>query len=116
MEAKPKPKKTRNLKYLLHAAVVGGVALAAVKMLDGDLVWRALHRFNWGYLPLILGCTVTYVLAKGWRFVYQLRQLTRADRSVALRGYVASQACTLIPGGFAARAGILAQAGVPVED
>ncbi len=55
------------------------------------------------------------MLVKGWRFVRVLDQLEGINRWVVLRGYIATQAATMFPGGVAARAGILEQAGVPVE-
>jgi uncharacterized protein (TIRG00374 family) len=58
---------------------------------------------------------VAYLLVKGWRFVRILDQIEGVDRWVVMRGYIAGQAAALLPGGIAARAGILEQAGIPVE-
>nr|CAA9284784.1 hypothetical protein AVDCRST_MAG63-3881 [uncultured Armatimonadetes bacterium] len=109
-------KKVGWVKYLLHAAVLAGLVYAGMKYINGQELTRALHRFDWVYAPFILALSIGYVLVKGSRFVYLLRHLTHASRWTILRGYVAGQACTVLPGGMAARAGILEQAGVPVKD
>ena len=109
-------KRGKLVQYGIHTAVLVGLAVAAVKYLDSDAMMAAFRKFDWRYAPLILGCTLAYMLVKGLRFAYQLRELGNVSRTVVLRGYMASQAATLIPGGFTVRAGILEQAGVPVED
>jgi uncharacterized membrane protein YbhN (UPF0104 family) len=106
----------RLLRYALHAAVLVGLMVAATKYVSGKEFLRALWSFDWQYAPPILLLTVAYVLIKGGRFVSQLDQLSHANRTVLMCGYVAGQACTLLPGGMAARAGILQQVGVRVED
>jgi uncharacterized membrane protein YbhN (UPF0104 family) len=93
-----------------------GLVVAATKFVDGGDFWQAVHRFEWRFALPILALTVGYVLIKGWRFVYQMRQLTDARAGVIMRAYVAGQSCTVLPGGMAARAGLLEQAGVPVAD
>jgi uncharacterized protein (TIRG00374 family) len=55
-----------------------------------------------------------YLLLKTWRFIILLKPLSDIAWSVVARGYIAGQAVTLLPGGVAARAGILHQVGVPV--
>lgn len=104
----------RYWSYALHAAVLLGLAVAATKYVSGKEFLRGLQQFDWQYAPLILLLTVGYVLIKGWRFVLQLTPLTRTNRWVLLKGYVAGQACTLLPGGMAARAAVLERAGVPL--
>jgi uncharacterized protein (TIRG00374 family) len=97
-----------------HILVLGGLIFAATKYIDGKEAWRAFRAFNWIYAIPVLLLTVSYLLVKGWRFVRVLDQLQDIDRWVVMRGYIAAQAATLLPGGLAARAGILEQAGVPV--
>lgn len=109
-------KKFKYLQYGLHVLVLLGLIAAGVKYVNGGEFLRAIHTFNWIYAPLILASTIAYLGVKGWRFVYQMRQMTEANGWVVFRAYVAGQACTLVPGGIAARAGILKQAGVPVAD
>ena len=109
-------KKLKVLKYALHVAVLLGLAVAATKYINGGEFWKAIHRFNWLHAPLILALSVAYVVVKGWRFVFLLRQLTNANRWVVLRAYIAGQACTLLPGGIAARAALLEQVNVPIAD
>jgi uncharacterized protein (TIRG00374 family) len=107
------PKKL--LKYLLHVAVLAGVAWAAVKTIDGDQFRRALHEFDWIYAPFIALLGVASMVVKSWRFATLLRQVADVPRSVAMKAYVAGQSMTLLPGGIAARAGLLEQVGVPIE-
>lgn len=104
-----------NLKYVFHVAVLGGLIFVGTKYLNGDDMWRALRRFNWKYAPFILLLTIAYLLVKGWRFAALLREVQSVSRRVVLRGYMAAQAATLLPGGVAARAGILEQSGIPIE-
>lgn len=108
-------KKPKYFNYILHAAVLAGLVFAGVKYINGDAFWDAVQRFDWVYAPFVLGLTTAYVLVKAWRFAFQIRQVTNASRSVVMRGYVAAQAATLLPGGIAARAAILEQANIPVE-
>jgi uncharacterized protein (TIRG00374 family) len=110
------PKKGKFLQYGLHVAVLVGVAMAGLKYINGDAFLKALQRFSWEYAPLILALSVGYVLVKGWRFVFLMRQFTDASRWMILRAYVAGQACTLLPGGMAARAALLDQVKIPVSD
>lgn len=113
---KPKPAKSRYLQYALHAAVLAGVIVAGLKYVNGDQFMRALHRFNWIYAPFILLLTAAYVFVKAWRFASQLQVVANVRRSVIIRSYFAAQAATLLPGGIAARAAILEQAGVDMEE
>ena len=101
---KSKRSKAWVVKYALHAAVLGGVIVAGVRYVEGDLFLRALHRFDWVYAPCILLLTVLYVFVKAWRFATQIRLVARVRRSVIIRSYFAAQAATLLPGGIAARA------------
>ncbi len=105
-----------RLKYVLHALVLLGLLTAGLKYVNGDAFWHSVRRFHWDHAPLILVLSTAYVLVKGWRFVRQMRSVTDTRPSVILRAYVAGQACTLLPGGMLARAGLLRQAGVPVEE
>jgi uncharacterized protein (TIRG00374 family) len=104
------------LKYLLHASVLGGLIIAAVKFVDGGDFLRALSKFQWAYLPFVCALSLASIFVKGERFVTMMRRITDAPRDVLRRAYVSGQACTLIPGGAAARAGILEQAGIPAGE
>lgn len=85
--------------------------LAARQYLHGEEVLAALVTFDAGRLPLILSLTAAYLALKGLRFVVLMRPVTRLRDSVVFRAFVAGQAAALLPGGVAARAGMLAQAG-----
>jgi uncharacterized protein (TIRG00374 family) len=105
-----------KLKYLLHVAVLIGLVIAGFRYLNGAEVWNALTRFSYGYLPFILGLSAVYMLLKAWRFYILLEPFSDAQVGTVMRAYAAGQAATLLPGGIAARAGILQQADVPLEE
>jgi len=79
-------------------------------------LWEAVRQFDWRFAPVILAITGAYLWLKGRRFVGQMRAFTDARDGVVMQAYLAGQACTLLPGGVTARAGLLRQIGVPVED
>lgn len=103
------------LKYGLHLAVLTGVVLAAIKYLNGEAVFKALRNFDYGLAPYILGLATLYLLIKAGRFVLLMEPFKDGlARLITFKAYVAGQAATLLPGGVAARAGLLKQVGVPV--
>lgn len=105
----------KYLKYGLHAAVVIGLVFAGVKYLSGEEIGSALRRFDYFYLPFMLASSSAYFLLKSWRFSMLPRPVSQLPRATAMRAYLSGQAATLLPAGFAARAGLLKQAGVPLE-
>ena len=105
----------RYLKYGLHIAILGGLIIAGFKYLSGEEVLNAVRSFDYSYAPFMLALSLLYVLLKGWRFVVLTQPYTDLPWSVILRAYIAGQAATLLPGGVAARAGLLNQADVPVS-
>ena len=105
----------KYLKYILHAVILIGLGVAAAKYLNGEEVLSALRTFNYGLAPLILALSAVYIFSKGWRFAVLMRPLSRLSGGIITKGYVAGTAATLLPGGVAARAGLMSQAGVPVE-
>ena len=106
--------KSNYLKYILHAAVIIGLILAAVKYINGEEVLRALRSYNYAFAPALLALSVLYLAMKAWRFVILMRPVSDVPGSVMFRGYVAGTAATLMPGGVAARAGLMNQAGISV--
>ncbi len=107
--------KRRLLKFAMHALIIGGVVMAAVKYLNGDEFWQAVQTFQYRYIPVMLGLTAIYMGLNAWRFVILTRVIApEAKASTLFRIFWAGQAATLLPGGFAARAGMMAQAGIPV--
>jgi uncharacterized protein (TIRG00374 family) len=109
-------KKLKWLQYALHAAVLGGLVFAGMKYIDGGQFTRALSRFDWHYAPVICLLGLAAMLVKGWRFIQMMRELENVSRAMLLRVYVAGQACTLLPGGDAARVGMLKQVGIPAAE
>lgn len=74
----------------------------------------ALRSFDYLYAPFALLLSAVYLGLKGWRFVLFMRPLSDVAASPIFRGYVAGQAATLLPGGVAARAGLMRQLGIPI--
>ncbi|CAN5877089.1 hypothetical protein BH24DEI2_BH24DEI2_01560 [soil metagenome] len=91
-----------------------GVGLAAAKYLNGAEVLDALRSFNYLYAPFVLLLAAVYLGLKSWRFVLLMRPLSTVAAGPIFRGYAAGQAATLVPGGVAARAGLMRQLGIPV--
>ncbi len=107
--------KRTYLKYALHAAILIGLVVAGIKYLNGAEVYQALRQYTYGFAPLILIASLGYVVLKAWRFVLLLRPLDGdLHWSVISKAYVAGQAAALLPGGIAARAGLLKQVHVPL--
>lgn len=102
------------LKYALHAAVVLGVGVAAVRYLDIGLILAALGQYTLSVVLLIVLIPALQLLAKAVRFWLFVRQRANVSAGVPLRAYAAGQPATLFPGGVAARIGLMRQAGVSV--
>ena len=108
--------KSRYLKYGLHIVVFAGLVWAIVKYVNGEEVLQALQNFNYIYLPVMLVMVLGYFLLKAGRFVLLMSPFTENIRNIVIyKGYIAGQAATLIPGGVAARAGLMNQIGIPVS-
>lgn len=103
------------LHWLLSLAILGGLALAAAKYLHGGEVLAALRSFAWGYAAPILLISAFYLVLKAGWFGYALAVLSNMSVTRIMVAYAAGQPATLLPGGIAARAGLLAQAGVPAR-
>jgi uncharacterized protein (TIRG00374 family) len=103
------------LRWVLGVAILGGLILAAAKYIRGEEVLAALGRFNWAYAVPILIMSAAYLLLKAWWFTLALRSLCDVPAGVLMRAYMAGQPATLLPGGVAARAGLLAEVGVPAS-
>lgn len=103
------------LKYLLHIAVLGGVIWAGMKTIDGEQFTKALHNFDWIYAPFVALLGIGSMVVKSWRFATLLKEVNEIPRAVAMKAYIAGQSMTLLPGGIAARSGLLQQVGVPIE-
>lgn len=71
--------------------------------------------FRW--VPFIFLIVTAHLLLKAWRFVIFMEPFSDSvPRLVTFKAYVAGQAATLVPGGVAARAGLMNQVGVPVAE
>lgn len=110
-------KKRNYLKYGLHVAIFVGVIWAALKYVNGEEVIAALRRFDYGVASLMVGLALATLFLKAARFVFLLRPFAQDLPLITiLKAYVAGQGATVLPGGVAARAGILRQIGVPVSE
>ncbi len=104
------------LQYVLHAAVIGGVIWAGFKTINGNELQKALDNFTWWVMPIVCLLGLASMMVKAWRFATLLDQVHDLPRSIAMKAYVAGQSMTLLPGGIAARSGLLQQVGVKVEE
>jgi uncharacterized protein (TIRG00374 family) len=102
------------LKYLLHLAILVGLVLAALRYLNSEDVIEAVRSFDPRYGLLVLAVPAVQLALKSWRFEVFLRPFGVRRRGTVMRAYAAGQPATLIPGGIAARIGLLRQAHVPV--
>jgi uncharacterized protein (TIRG00374 family) len=110
-----KKRNSQILKYILHAAILAGLFLAARRYLRGEEVIHALRTFDYAYLPAMIILATVYVVLKSLRFVLWMRPVTDIPSGIIFRGHVAGTAATLVPGGMTARAGLMKQAGVPLS-
>lgn len=109
--------KKRYLKYGLHAAILIGVIWAAIKYVNGKEVIAALEQFNYGLAPLMLALALSTLLLKATRFSFLLQPFAeKLSWATTIKTYVAGQGATVLPGGVAARAGLLKQIGVPLSE
>lgn len=105
---------SKYLKYGLHIAILVGVIWAVVKYVNGQEVLKALQNFNYVYLPFMIVLAIGYFLIKTIRFILLMSPFSEAvPRLVIGKGYISGQAATLLPGGIAARVGLMNQVGIP---
>lgn len=110
-------KKQRYLKIGLHAAILIGIVWAAVKYVNAEEVIDALRQFNYGLAPAMLALAIGALFFKAVRFQFLLQPFAPSVTWVTgIKSYVAGQGATALPGGVAARAGLLKQLGVPVSE
>lgn len=110
-------KTKKYLKYGLHVAILLGVIWAAAKYINGEEVIAALRQFNYSLAPLMLALSVATLLLKATRFHFLLRPFASDLPSLTIyKAYIAGQGATVLPGGVAARAGLLKQIDVPVSE
>jgi len=106
--------KGKYLKYILHVVVLVGLVIAALKYINGEEVLQALKSYNYTFAPILLALSALYLAMKAWRFIRLMRPVSNVPGNILFRGYVAGTAATLVPGGVAARAGLMNQAGISV--
>ena len=58
------------LKYVLHAAVLIGLGIAAYRYLNGGEVLEAFTNFNYIFAPFMLALSAAYLALKAWRFIF----------------------------------------------
>lgn len=105
--------RSKRLTYGLHTTILLGLGMAAHQYLNGKEVFNALRSFEYSYLPMMLGLAALYMASHAWRFVILTRPVAPdVPTGVIFRAFWAGQAATLLPGGYAVRAGLMNQAGV----
>lgn len=106
----------KYLKWGLNIAVLIGLIFAGFKYLNGDDIREAFQSFDYRYAPFILGLSAIYLAVLSWRFGFFFQPLIdKVKWWTLMKAYAAGQAATLLPGGVAARAGLLKQADVPIS-
>lgn len=107
--------KRTYLKYILHAAILIGLIIAGIKYLNGPEILNALQTFNYRYAPFMLALELGYLLVRAWRFVVLTQSLADTPWAIIFRAYIAGQPASYLPGGIAARAGLMNEVNIPVE-
>lgn len=104
-----------KLKYVLHLAILVGLIVAGMKYLSGQEVLEALKTFDYRFAPFMLALALTYLALKTWRFLLLTRPVVRnLSGWVLAKLYIAGEAAAYLPGGVAARAGMMNQLDVPL--
>ena len=113
IERPPKPPAwmAKALKIGLTIAVLVGLVIAAMKYLQGEAILAALRSFQWRYLPLMLLAAASALLLKAWRFQLLLQPVYRVSWKIPWKVFFAGQPAAVLPGGVAAQAGMMKEAG-----
>jgi uncharacterized protein (TIRG00374 family) len=106
-------KPSRWLHLALSVVIITGLGIAAWKYLSAEEMLEALREFRYAYAAPILALSVLYLYFKSLRFIALLRPMASLSAGLLIRVYFAGQPATVIPGGVAARAALLAEPGVP---
>lgn len=106
----------KRLHQALSLIFLLGLGVAAHRYLSLDLMMQAWRKFSVGTLGVLVLLPALYLLLKGWRFLLLVKPVVEEVSDVTvLKGYAASQSASLLPGGFAVRAAVMSQAGIPME-
>lgn len=109
--------RSKYLKYGLHAVILVGLIWAAVKYVNGAEVWQGLQNFQYRFMTVLLALAVVYLLLKAARFAILIGPFaSNLSRLALYKAYISGQAATLLPGGIAARAGLMKQVGIPLAE
>jgi uncharacterized protein (TIRG00374 family) len=100
------------LRWALHAAIVIGLIVAAIRYLDTEELLEAFGRFEWLYAIPIVFLGLLHVAVKGWRFITLINKFDELDRWVGMKAFMAGQAAVLVPAGTTARAGMMKEIGI----
>lgn len=107
-------KRARYLQYGLSSIILVGLIYAGFKYVNGGELVQALSSFAYPLIPAMLTINAFSLFLRGWRFVYLMRPISDLSSRIFVKGYIAGQSATLVPGGIAARAGLMKQVGVPL--
>jgi uncharacterized protein (TIRG00374 family) len=109
--------KSKYLKYGLHIAIFSGLLWAIVKFVNGQEVLAALKSFAYIFLPFMIALAVGYLLLRAARFALLMTPFIKnLPKRLIGKGYISGQPATLLPGGVAARAGLMSQIDIPVSE
>lgn len=106
----------KSLSTALSVLTLAGLALAAYRYLDAKALTEAWNSFSWDVWGLLLILPALYLALKAFRFVELMKPVSKAEAADVGLGYAASQAASLLPGGVAMRAAMMARIGVPPEE
>jgi uncharacterized membrane protein YbhN (UPF0104 family) len=104
------------LHIVLAVAILAGLVVAAVTHLRGAEMAAALRAFQWKYAAPILIFSALHLVLKAWWFGIAVNDVApHVSVWRAMVAYLCGQPATLIPGGIAARAALLAELDVPAS-
>lgn len=107
--------KGKLLRIGLQVVILLGLVIATAKYVNGQELLSAVTSARFRWIPFILLIVTAHLALKAWRFVLLMEPFSAdVPRLVTFKAYVAGQAATLVPGGVAARAGLMKQVNVSV--
>ncbi|AFZ68709.1 lysylphosphatidylglycerol synthase transmembrane domain-containing protein [Deinococcus peraridilitoris] len=104
----------RSWTLLLNGAVLAGLALAVHRYVNGEDLLALLRTTRPAEAVVVMLLGLVYTLIKGARFVGMAVAVGAPNGAMVMHAYLAAESATVLPGGVAFRAALLAQAGLPV--
>ncbi len=101
--------KAKLLNYFIQGAILLGLIWAGVKYLNLRDIVEAFEHFQWSLLPVMIALSIANFVIKAYRFNTFLQAITKVPSRPILKGYLAGQAATILPGGVLARTALMKQ-------